>query len=192
MRPNLPTVCLIHGHPSQRGTCLDCNAAYMRAYLRRRRMEVPGYALFDRARKRAQSRGLDFNITRENIIIPDVCPALGIALILGSKRGPGSPSLDRIDPSLGYIVGNIRVISDRANRLKSNRSLRTLLRLAEQGPVEFQSDYRMVAEYVAREELLRDVRLRAAQSRRDSGLFKRLVPTLDRIFAIGLIYASPQ
>lgn len=159
----------------------------MRAYLRRRRIELPGYALFDRARKRAQSRGLDFNITREDIIIPDVCPVLGIPLILGCKRGPGSPSLDRIDPCLGYVVGNIRVISDRANRLKSNRSLAHLLGLAEQGPVELQTEYRMVAEYVAREELLKDVRLRAAQSRRDSSLFKRLLPTLDRIFAVGLV-----
>lgn len=78
-------------------------------------------------------------------------------------------------------MGNIRVISDRGNRLKSNRSLDALLRFAEQGPSENQAEYRMVAEYVAREELLRDVRLRAVQSRRDSAL-----PTLDRIFAVGL------
>ncbi|MFL6758565.1 hypothetical protein [Sphingomonas sp.] len=151
---------------------------------------MPGYALFDRARKRAQNRRLDFTIRREDIITPDVCPVLGIPLVVGSDRSPASPSLDRIDPSLGYVPGNIRVISDRANRLKSNRSLAHLLRLAEQGPAELQTEYRMVAEYVAREELLRDVRLRAAQSKRDSRLFKRLLPKLDRIFAVGLVEAS--
>jgi hypothetical protein len=183
VRSKLPTFCSVHGHPSKRSSCAECNAAYMRAYLRRRRTDTPNYALFDRARKRAQTRGLDFTISRDDIVIPDVCPVLGIPLMVGSSRSPASPSLDRIDPSFGYVPGNIRVISDRANRLKSNRSLTTLLRLAEQGSVEFQSDYRMVADYVAREELLRDIRLRAAHTRHDSALFKRLLPILDRIFA---------
>jgi hypothetical protein len=37
-------------------------------------------------------------------------------------KGPGdtSPSLDRIDSNLGYIKGNIKVISFKANRIKSD------------------------------------------------------------------------
>lgn len=120
-------------------------------------------------------------------MIPETCPVLGIPLTIGGKRSPSSPSLDRIDPALGYVPGNIRVISDRANRLKGARSLHALLRLAERGPKDSRAEYRMVADYVVREELLRDVRSRAAQSKRDSGLFNRLLPTLDRIFAVGLI-----
>ena len=37
-----------------------------------------------------------------------------------------APSLDRIDSSKGYIVGNISVISLRANMLKNNATLNEL------------------------------------------------------------------
>lgn len=187
MRRQAPSLCPVHGWPSKRATCDKCNAAYMRDYMRRRRVEMPTHPLFERARKRACSRGIEFTITRADITIPDACPVLGIPLTIGGRRSPNSPSLDRIDPAAGYVPGNIRVISDRANRLKGARSLQALLRLAERGPTELQAEYRMVAEYVAREELLREVRSRAAQSRRDSALLKRLLPTLDRIFTVGLV-----
>jgi hypothetical protein len=47
------------------------------------------------------------------------------------KRGVGkfdscSPSLDRIVPELGYVKGNVRVISDRANRIKRDATLEEL------------------------------------------------------------------
>lgn len=38
----------------------------------------------------------------------------------------GSPTLDRIVPSRGYVVGNVAVISMRANRLKSDASVAEL------------------------------------------------------------------
>lgn len=37
-----------------------------------------------------------------------------------------SPSIDRIIPELGYTKGNIRVISNRANLLKSNATIEEL------------------------------------------------------------------
>lgn len=180
------SLCPVHGWPSKRATCEQCNAAYMRDYMRRRRLEMPSHPLFERARKRAYSGGIEFTIRRDDIVIPETCPVLGIRLSIGGKRSPSSPSLDRIDPALGYVPGNIRVISDRANRLKGARSLETLLRFAEHGPVSLQAEYRLVADYVAREELLRAVRFKA-HSRRDSALMKRLLPVLDRIFAVGLV-----
>ena len=49
------------------------------------------------------------------------CPVLGISLIFGSgKQSPNNPSIDCIDPRLRYVKGNIRVISHRANQLKSD------------------------------------------------------------------------
>lgn len=187
MRAQEISLCPLHGWPSKRATCERCNAAYMRDYMRRRRLEMPSQPLFERARKRARNRGLEFTIMRDHIVIPETCPVLGIALTIGGKRSPSSPSLDRVDPAAGYVPGNIRVISDRANRLKGARSLEKLQELAECGPASLQADYRLVADYVAREELLRAVRSKAANSRRDSALMKRLLPTLDRIFAVGLV-----
>lgn len=34
-----------------------------------------------------------------------------------------SPSLDRLDSSKGYVKGNVRVISKRANQLKNNATV---------------------------------------------------------------------
>lgn len=81
------------------------------------------------AAKRAAERGLEFNLDFSDVQIPEVCPVLGIPIEYGAnvKGGtstrPGNPSLDRFDNSKGYVKGNVRVISLRANRLKSNATL---------------------------------------------------------------------
>lgn len=82
------------------------------------------------ARYRAKKKGLDFDITFNDIHIPSFCPVLGIPLFPSNtgKTGffPNSPSLDRINPKGGYTKDNVRVISCRANLLKSNASLEEL------------------------------------------------------------------
>jgi hypothetical protein len=73
------------------------------------------------AKHRAKINGLEFDIDVSDIVIPEVCPILGIPLILNlrEKRQDGSPSLDRIDSTKGYVKGNVFVISYRANTIKS-------------------------------------------------------------------------
>ncbi|HXB28087.1 MAG TPA: hypothetical protein VNV25_25380 [Gemmatimonadaceae bacterium] len=83
--------------------------------------------MFRRAKERAKKLGLDFNLDVSDIVIPKICPLLGIVL----ERKPGvqadsTPSLDRIDSSLGYVKGNVWVISWRANNIKSDASLEEL------------------------------------------------------------------
>lgn len=66
-------------------------------------------------------------------MIPLHCPVLGLPLYRnsgGAAQGPNSPSLDRIDPALGYVRGNVKVISSRANSIKSNATPEELLRVA--------------------------------------------------------------
>jgi hypothetical protein len=74
------------------------------------------------ARQRAKRLRVPCTISVEDIHIPDRCPALGIPIISGAGRQNGSPSLDRIRPELGYVPGNVAVISDLANRIKQNAS----------------------------------------------------------------------
>ena len=179
--------CSLHGKPTQRETCRECNAAYMRGYLRRRRYEMPGRSLWDRARKRATDRGLAFSIEKESIAVPRTCPALGIAIEFRGKRSASSPSLDRIIPERGYVPGNVRVISDRANRLKGDRSLKELRRLAESGSVAFRDEYEMVATYLEREQLLDEVRAKAAQGGRAGQEWAKIAAFLDRIFSKSLV-----
>ena len=56
---------------------------------------------------------------------------LGIPLIHGNKCTDNSPTLDKIIPSLGYVSGNIWIISHRANTIKSDASIDELLILAK-------------------------------------------------------------
>lgn len=84
------------------------------------------YSTVGQAKERAKARSLPFALDRHEpcCVLPDRCPVLGITLIYGrkSKSGPtpSSPSIDRIRPALGYVAGNVRVISHRANQIKSN------------------------------------------------------------------------
>jgi hypothetical protein len=80
------------------------------------------YHMLKRAEKRAKDRGILFDIDLSDIDIPETCPILNIKLEVGKGRGPSdtSPSLDRIDPSKGYVKGNVMVISMRANKIKSD------------------------------------------------------------------------
>ncbi len=87
--------------------------------------------LFYNARNRARKRGLPFDIEKSDIVIPEVCPVLGI--VLKFSPGPGgrgfgetSPSVDRMVPELGYVRSNIRVISYRANSLKKDATIAEL------------------------------------------------------------------
>lgn len=56
-----------------------------------------------------------------------MCPVLHIPIVLGAEcNNFGGPSVDRKRPAEGYVPGNVRVISYRANLLKSNASCEEL------------------------------------------------------------------
>ncbi|WP_425989161.1 hypothetical protein [Brevundimonas sp. TWP2-3-2] len=176
--------CPIHGEPRHRSTCKECNAAYMRGYLRRRTRERPSDAIWERARRRAMRLGVHFNLPKGSVSVPEWCPVLGIPVAVGPKRSANSPSLDRIVPSKGYIPTNVRVISDKANRLKGDCSLKELQRrAAESGPR--QVEYGKTAAYLDRELLLQEVKAKAVTGGRAGAEWKKVADFLDRAFAKG-------
>jgi hypothetical protein len=84
--------------------------------------------MFSSAKERAKRKGLDFNIELSDIVIPKLCPILGIELFKGeTKVRKNSPSLDRIDSTKGYIKGNVQVISNLANTMKNNATEKELI-----------------------------------------------------------------
>jgi hypothetical protein len=88
--------------------------------------------MVSRARKRATKLGIEFSITKEDIIIPEYCPLLGVKLEAGTKgKYSMSPSLDKIDPTKGYTKDNIWVISTKANTMKSNATKEELITFAK-------------------------------------------------------------
>ncbi len=79
------------------------------------------------ARIRARKYDIPCTITTADIIVPERCPLLGVVLETGiGGVSPNSPSLDRIIPHLGYVPGNVLVISNRANIIKNDANLSEL------------------------------------------------------------------
>ena len=76
------------------------------------------------AKGRALQKGIEFNLTEEDIVLPTHCPILGVPLSKDGRRY--GYSLDKIDPNGGYVKGNVWVISQLANAMKwdSNREER--------------------------------------------------------------------
>jgi hypothetical protein len=105
------------------------NPAKIKAKGQAYRKNNPAQTLLERARDRARKGGYECTITIADIIIPEFCPLLGIKLERGAGVGgakPSSPSLDKIRPELGYIPGNVWVISYRANMIKNDATLQEL------------------------------------------------------------------
>lgn len=87
--------------------------------------------ILENSRHRATKDGIPFALTLEDIEVPDLCPLLGIPLVRARKRATAnSPSLDRIVPSLGYVPGNVRVVSSKGNLMKNNATREELLYFA--------------------------------------------------------------
>lgn len=90
------------------------------------RQKNPERAMFIEAKCRAKARGIPFTITFEDIHWPVICPVFGTPLVYGAGKvgrnghRANSASLDRKVNELGYVPGNVFVISHRANRLKSD------------------------------------------------------------------------
>ena len=81
--------------------------------------------MLKRTKDRAKAKNLPMNITAEYLkkFVPDnmICPVLGIKMEIGEKnQSINSPSIDRIIPEKGYVPGNIIVVSNKANGIKSN------------------------------------------------------------------------
>jgi hypothetical protein len=107
-----------------RHVCKVCRRGYGTAWIAKNYTKF----LCQQVRYRCKRDGIPFDITPADIIIPERCPLLPeIKLARGhGVLQPCSPSLDRLDPTKGYVRGNIWVISYRANAIKQNASLQEL------------------------------------------------------------------
>lgn len=102
----------------------------VKAKIAEKRRAEPALYLFNKAKRRAKKENREFNIELTDIVIPNLCPVLGIKIgpLMGKHQGA---TIDRIDNSKGYIKGNILVISKRANTLKSDATKHELAKLAK-------------------------------------------------------------
>ena len=87
------------------------------------------------AKLRAVEKGLPFNLTAADIECPTMCPYLALQLVyrgkaVGGRVGPDTASLDRVVPALGYVKGNVEVISTLANAMKYDATQEQLVTFA--------------------------------------------------------------
>jgi hypothetical protein len=98
-------------------------------------------AYLNRLRNRCEAEGIPFNLTLDDLYFPEICPVLNIPMDYENKRSEGYWSLDKIIPVLGYIRGNVKIISARANRIKNDGTAEEHLQIADYIKRETSSDY---------------------------------------------------
>ena len=80
------------------------------------------YDIFSAAKSRSLKKKIPFDLTFEDVIKmyheqDNKCALTGLALITNEQREEGihyypfAPSIDKIDPSKGYVLGNIRIVA---------------------------------------------------------------------------------
>lgn len=115
--------------------CRTCHQSYVpkktrkqaNTYFQRWKTKHYDSFLLDQTRSSARRHGKEFNLTKDDLAIPPFCPILGIPLFrTPGKRTDNTPSVDRTDNSVGYVKGNVRVISWRANQLKRDATVQEL------------------------------------------------------------------
>lgn len=111
------------------------NREHKKVIARRGYVADPIRTMVATAKFRARRGGVPFDPAIADELralgMPTHCPVLGIPLRFAESVFDGnSPSLDRVNPSLGYVLGNVRIISDAANRAKRNSTPETLEAIA--------------------------------------------------------------
>jgi hypothetical protein len=97
------------------------NRDYLKEKNTRRRMEKRAMCLVAAARIRARKKGIVFSLgpgevrVLQAMVDTGVCGISGVSLTLEGPRCATSPSLDRIEPHLGYVAGNVRIVCHALN-----------------------------------------------------------------------------
>lgn len=86
--------------------------------------------MFYAAKQCHKNNGTPFDLTSyKDIPYTETCPIFGWKLVIGG--GQRSPSMDKIDPAKGYTIGNIIVVSQLANQIKSNATPSQIAQVAK-------------------------------------------------------------
>lgn len=103
---------------------------------RKWQVKYPEKYILSRTKSKCKKYNIPFNLELSDIIIPEYCPILGIKLLIGQESYTktskwNTASIDRITPELGYVKGNIQIISMRANLMKTDSTEEDLIKFAD-------------------------------------------------------------
>ena len=119
--------------------CKDCERKRIIRDYRKR----PYIQIYSAIKIRAKRKNIPFKISQEylkNLLLnaPKKCPALGIKMTISAAhpnasriKSDSSPSVDRIIPEKGYVEGNLVVVSDLANKIKTDATPDQIRKVAD-------------------------------------------------------------
>lgn len=102
------------------------NKNIIEAQRQRSRQENPIRHMLYKTKQRAKEKGLEYNLTEDSFKeLPIYCPVLNILLSYNNTKQAydNSASIDRFDNTKGYTIGNVYIVSHRANTLKRDGTL---------------------------------------------------------------------
>lgn len=104
--------------------CKEC----VKTHTKRTRLKAPTKYFLKNIRSKCKRENLPFDLTEEYLdaIWTDYCPISGQLFDLNDCRKRNGAQLDRKNPELGYIQGNVVFISARMNRIKDNATIEEL------------------------------------------------------------------
>lgn len=103
--------------------CYECCRIISKARYINHKHTEPFKHKATRAKSRAQSLKVPFNLTPEYLesIWTGKCPVLDVPIsLLEQRNNEFAAELDRFIPEKGYVKGNVHFLSRRVNRLKNN------------------------------------------------------------------------
>ena len=110
----------------KRSFCKECEKILARKFLKENRLKYPIKYLINGAKHRAKKKGIPFDLTENDLKIPEICLVFKKPFIYGCGRQDFSPSIDRIDNTKGYLKDNVIVVSMKANQIKNNATIEEL------------------------------------------------------------------
>lgn len=116
------------GGKAQKYCSVQCKSTFSN------RNRNPYKNIFNNAKGRAKREGKLWELDFDTFDFPEFCPYLGIPLDYSQGKEqiqPNSPSFDRKDSKLSYVVGNVEIISHKANSMKNNASPEEQVKMAE-------------------------------------------------------------
>lgn len=117
------------------GPGLEAHRKHINKNNRKVRLKTPEYARWHDAKSRSAKAGLPFNIEISDCIAPPLCPICAREFVRSNdtqnRTRKASPSLDKVDPTLGYVKGNVLVVCLECNKRKQDNSPDGLRKLAD-------------------------------------------------------------
>ena len=94
----------------------------------------PYKTVFQNAKARVLREGGAWEIDFDTFDFPEYCPYLGYKLDYSYGKGKiqhNSPSFDQINAGMGYVDGNVRIVSNRANSMKNDAEVEDQVKMAK-------------------------------------------------------------